>query len=320
MASPLDFRRLRYFRAIAEHGSFAAAARALNVAQPALSHHMAELERLLGIKLLERSSQGALPTEAGATLLGHARTILDLALRAERGMRGFRPDGQKLATATIRIAMIPSLATGLTPLLFATVSRDLPGVALHIVEAVTRESHAMLEAGEIDLAINLVSECRPNVDPLIWEDLVLVSPPGPQGPDCTPIPFRELARQRLVLQSAGKPIRVLIDQIARSQGLSLDIVMEIDGLSPCIRTVVEGLGSTVLAPFNVADEKAAGLVEVRPIIDPPITRQIMLERREGFDPALAELLRRMLTELLRNLLGDHGHSHNRFARGVVPVR
>ena len=58
MASLLDLRRLRYFRAIVGHGSLAAASRALNVAQPALSHHLAELERLLGVTLLHRHSRG----------------------------------------------------------------------------------------------------------------------------------------------------------------------------------------------------------------------------------------------------------------------
>jgi LysR family nitrogen assimilation transcriptional regulator len=312
MPSLLDFRRLRYFRAIAEHGSFAAAGRALHVAQPALSHHMAELERLLGVKLLERSHRGTRPTDAGAALLLHARTILDAVVGAERSMDGFRANGCRLATTTIRIAIIPSLATGLTPLLFSSVSRDLPGIALHIVEAATRQSHAMLEAGEIDLAINLVTARRPNVHPLIREELVLVSLPAPGGPDPSSISFRDLARRRLVLQSPGKPIRRLLDEIAESQGLSLNVVIEIDGLGPCIRAVLEDLGCTVMAPFNVADECAAGLLEVHPIVSPPISRQIVLERREGFDPSVAERLRGLLIELLRTLLGSHGHSDDHF--------
>jgi len=303
MVGLLDLRRLRYFQAIAERGSFSAAAKALSVAQPALSHHMAELERLLGVALLERTSRGTWPTEAGAALLADARAILDQATQAELRMQGYRADGRRQMAATIRIAIIPSLATSLTPLLFAAVSRELPGVALHIVEAVTRHGHEMLAAGEVDLAINVITERRANIHPLIWENLVLVSPVCRGQRDVSPIPFRELARRRLVLQSAGKPVRLLLDDIARQQGLSLDIVLEIDGLNPCIRAVIEGLGSTVMAPFNVADERAAGLVEIRAIIDPPIARQIVLEQRDGFDPVLAGRLRRMLVGLLHGLLG-----------------
>lgn len=313
MADRLDLRRLRYFRAIAEHGSFAAAGRALHVAQPALSHHMAELERMTGVVLLERSSRGASLTEAGAALLSHARTILDQAIGAERSMGGFQADGRRRATTTIRIAIIPSLATGLTPVLFKKVQDDLPGLTLRIVEAVTAQSHAMLEHGQIDLAINLVAPQPANIAPLIWEDLVLVAPAGLLSADGTPIRFREVLRHRLILQSAGRPIRRLIDEIVRSQDLCLDVVMEIDGLSPCIRAVVEGLGCTVLAPFNVAEERSQGLVSVHRIVDPPIIRLIVLERREGFDPGLAETLRQLLIQLLHGLLGEHAYSHNRFA-------
>ena len=55
----LDLRRLRYFKAIAEHGSLSAASRSLNLAQPALSHHVAKLEESIGVPVLRRRRDGA---------------------------------------------------------------------------------------------------------------------------------------------------------------------------------------------------------------------------------------------------------------------
>ena len=62
----------------------------------------------------------------------------------------------------------------------------------------------------------------------------------------------------------------------------------------------------MVAPFNVALEEAAGLVSVRPIVDPPITRQIVLECRPGFDRATTATLYRLLIQVLRDLLIPHG--------------
>lgn len=305
MASLLDLRRLRYFRAIAEHGSFAAAARTLNVAQPALSHHMAELERLLGVTVLERTSRGAQATEAGAMLLDHARAILAEVARAEHGLHDFQPDGRRRVVQTIRIAIIASLAASLTPLLFEAVSRELPGVALHITEAPSHLSVAMLEQGDLDLAVTLATNPGFNSAPLIREQLMLVSAVGPEGPCALPVTFHEMAGRRLVLQSRSRPVRKLLDEHAHSLGLSLNIVLEVDGGKPSISAVVEGLGSTVLAPFNVAEEVEAGLIEARPIVDPPIGREIVLQRADGFDPTKAEILRTILITLLHRPLGRH---------------
>lgn len=74
---PVDLRQLRYFLAIAEAGSITRAAEHLNVAQPALSLHVKNMDADLGVPLPFRSARGVEPTEAGAILLHHARVILE---------------------------------------------------------------------------------------------------------------------------------------------------------------------------------------------------------------------------------------------------
>ena len=83
----LDLRRLHYFRAIAAHGSLSAAARVLNVAQPALTHHIAEMEQSFGVLLFQRSTRGVTLTAEGRRLLQHADAILDQVAFAEAEMR-----------------------------------------------------------------------------------------------------------------------------------------------------------------------------------------------------------------------------------------
>ncbi|WIM99357.1 LysR family transcriptional regulator [Actinoplanes oblitus] len=83
----METRELRYFVAVAEEEHFGRAAQRLGMAQPPLSRAISQLERRLGVGLLERTSRGARPTEAGRVLLREARAVLDAVEAAERRTR-----------------------------------------------------------------------------------------------------------------------------------------------------------------------------------------------------------------------------------------
>src|SRR5919107_2466212 len=85
----LDLVKLATLRAVIEHGSFSAAAQALSLTQPAVSRQVALLERRVGTQLVRRTSRGALATEAGALLAGHAEAIVARAELAERQLAAF---------------------------------------------------------------------------------------------------------------------------------------------------------------------------------------------------------------------------------------
>ena len=78
----MELRQLRYFVGVAEVGSFTKAAAVLDIAQPALSRQIRELEIELGVALLVRNGRGAVLTEAGVKFLGRAKMILDDTERA----------------------------------------------------------------------------------------------------------------------------------------------------------------------------------------------------------------------------------------------
>ncbi|UFN49302.1 LysR family transcriptional regulator [Roseomonas sp. OT10] len=295
----LDTRRLRYFVAIAEAGSFSGAARGLAIAQPALSHHMRELETALGERLFERLRQGVVLTEAGQVLLGHARGILDAIARAE-GEFAQRRRGAASQRRPVRLAVIPSFSP-LVPKVLSVVAERMPGIELYVTEAWTQDSHRMVQAGQLDLAVNLADDRWPLGRPMFREPLVFVTAageggvkPGGEGP----IRFPDLCRARLILPSAGKPDRRLMERLARQAGLRLDIAHEVDGLIPRKQAVVAGLGSTIFAPINVLAEVEAGLLTTRPIEEPAVTRLVVMEVRQGFDPVVVEDLLRLLNRLL----------------------
>jgi DNA-binding transcriptional LysR family regulator len=145
----LDVTRLRVLVAVARHGSVTAAARALNYAQPSVSHHIARLEAETGSQLLERVGRGIRLTEAGRLLAERAEEIigrLDAAeaeLAAHVGLREGR----------VRLAAFPSALGTLVPAAAARLAAETPGMEFMLTEAEPPEALRMLRAGYVDVAV-----------------------------------------------------------------------------------------------------------------------------------------------------------------------
>lgn len=298
MRGTLDLRRLRYFQIIADCGSMSGAARLLNLAQPALSYHVAELERLTGHTLFERSRDGVKLTEAGRLLRQHAEVIVTKVDDAEQALEGLARQ-HALPAQRVSIAIISSLAAELIPLLLDRVSRDLPGVVLHIQEAGTRDIAQKLERGEADLAIYLTSSAGRSDDPIAHEKLFLVSLGGETVEDT--IVLSAISRQRLVLPAPGNPLRNFVDTIARQHGIKLDVVLEVDGPRPRLTAVRKGMGATIMGAHSVGEETAHDGLVVREIVSPSLFRPIFLGIRRELDPYLASSMRELLTASLVTL-------------------
>jgi DNA-binding transcriptional LysR family regulator len=145
----LDVIRLRVLVAVARHGSVTAAARALNYAQPSISHHIARLEAETGARLLQRAGRGVRLTDAGRLLAERAEEIigrLDAAeaeLAAHVGLRQGR----------VRLAAFPSALGTIVPAAAARLEAETPGMDLMLTEAEPPEALRMLRAGYVDVAL-----------------------------------------------------------------------------------------------------------------------------------------------------------------------
>jgi DNA-binding transcriptional LysR family regulator len=145
----LDVTRLRVLEAVARLGSVTAAARALNYAQPSVSHHLARLEAETGATLFQRAGRGIRLTEAGRTLAQRAAEILgrldaaESELAAQVGLREGR----------VRLAAFPSALGTLVPAAAARLSALQPGIDLMLTEAEPPEALRMLRAGCVDVAV-----------------------------------------------------------------------------------------------------------------------------------------------------------------------
>lgn len=146
---PLDPRHLRILHHVVRLGSFSAAARALNMSQPAVSMLIAQLERAVGAKLVERGRQGAVPTQIGRILVRRAEmieTVLDLA-RREVDL------GQADIEGPLIVGGTPGALMSLVPGAVGLLAEQGVRYALRVVEASDADLVSMLRELRIDLAV-----------------------------------------------------------------------------------------------------------------------------------------------------------------------
>jgi DNA-binding transcriptional LysR family regulator len=137
---------LRTFAAVCDAGSFTKAARVVNLTQSAVSLHVKRLEEQVGGQLLRREPQGVTPTEQGEVLLSYARRILALHKEAERRLGGE-------AGGLIRIGAPEYFDLQTLSSLLREFSAQYPALRLQVELGIGPDIAAMLEAGELDLAI-----------------------------------------------------------------------------------------------------------------------------------------------------------------------
>jgi len=145
----LDVTRLRVLVAVHRHGSVTAAARALNYAQPSVSHHIARLEAETGARLLQRAGRGVRLTDAGRLLAERAEEIIGRLDAAENELAAH----VGLRQGRVRLASFPSALGTIVPAAAARLEADSPGMDLMLAEAEPPEALRMLRAGYVDVAL-----------------------------------------------------------------------------------------------------------------------------------------------------------------------
>jgi DNA-binding transcriptional LysR family regulator len=144
-----DVKQLRVLKAVAEHGSFSAAADALSYTQPAISQQIAALEKRAGTTLVDRGSRGVRLTDAGQVLVEHAEVVIarlaaaEAELEAMAGVRGGR----------LRLSSFPTAGASLLPPAVAEFSRRHPDVELTFLEQEPEDAARALRSAELEIAI-----------------------------------------------------------------------------------------------------------------------------------------------------------------------
>jgi LysR family nitrogen assimilation transcriptional regulator len=299
----VDARKLRYFVTVAQLGSFSEAARRLHIAQPALSRHVKDIEESLGVALLVRDARGVKLTDDGEQLLAHA---LDVLHRLESLPRLVGSRSRQIA-GRVSVGLPTSASAVLSaPLLRAALAR-YPSVRIHLVESMSGFLQEWIESGRIDLAILFDAQPMPGVtlEPILVEDLWLVGAPEALAASGGVVPLADLPRYPLVLPSPSQTHRRLLEGLALSNGLQLEILAEVDSLA-VMKTLVRGGDIyTVLAHSAIQADLAEGRVSAARIVGPSISRRVSMATAAARQDsqachAIAALMLQVARELVRD--------------------
>jgi molybdate transport repressor ModE-like protein len=243
----MDLRQLTTLVAIADHGSFSAAARALYTVQSNVSSHIARLEKELGVTLVDRQRGGL--TDDGVVVVEKARRVLHELddITAEMASRGDEVRGDT------RLGVLGTTARWLLPQLLGHLSRQHPGVHVTVHEGNTTNLIPRLVSQQLDAAIvHLpVDDPEVTVEPLFAEDLVLLVHTKHHLSKYDSVPLAELAYEPLMLPPTGAALRRAIDKAASGCGIELQPQVEIDGVRLLASLAFEGFGAAIVPATSV---------------------------------------------------------------------
>lgn len=238
----MELRQLRYFVQVVELGSFSRAAASLQMVQSALSQQVSRLEGELSTRLLQRSSKGVQPTEAGLAFFRQAQLALRHAEQAVRAAQHSR------LTGSVSVGLAPTTAAVLGLPLIRAMRERYPDVRLHMVESLSGHLATMLNRRQLDLAVLFSTEParRWSVMPLLSEKLYLMqSSQRPLHPAGKRIRMAALKGVPLILPTGPHGLRSTLDEAFARAQLQPLVVSEIDSLSMLMEAVDLGLGCTL---------------------------------------------------------------------------
>ena len=280
----LDLRLLETFREVAARGSFSAAAEALTFTQPAVSQHVARLEKQLGTKLFERDARGVTPTRAGTSLLRHAEMLLEAARRAESEVRA----EAGLHVPQVRIGSFSSGASSIVPLALRELRSAHPDVrpTLKIVEDEPALDDLM--AGRIDVALCIGSEESEMprreglVAELILEDPMLVALPATHLlARQSAVALDEMRDEQWLITCPSSTCQdhLIVRKACRDAGFEPHVHFESDDYQTLLGLTASGMGVAIIP--SLAALSPPSEVAIRPIPGAAPKRLISVARRAG---------------------------------------
>jgi DNA-binding transcriptional LysR family regulator len=235
----MDVKSLYSIIAVADHGSFNAAAKALGMSLSAVSTQMRALEEDMDLVLFDRSRRPPPLTEEGREFVGRARDLIAdwerLSASLKRGPNG----------GLLKIGAVHTVVSGLLPAALLHLRERMPELTVRLTTGLSHELEAALRGGRIDAAVTSEPDSLPadlQFDVFCEEPLVVIAGPGARGKG-----FREvLAKNAYVRFQRQARVGALIDEALAANRIEVASAMEVDTLEGVISLVGAGLGVSVV--------------------------------------------------------------------------
>jgi LysR family hydrogen peroxide-inducible transcriptional activator len=287
----MELQQLRYFLAVAKHGSFSKAAADCYVSQPALSEQIQKLESEVGKILFDRTHRQIVPTVEGRLLIEQAKRILDQVKEAKLQVQG--SDGT--ASGTVTVGILPTIAPYFVPQILRTFSKACPLVQIMVHEDLTAHLVHMVESGELDFGIATlpIKENSFEIERLFTEELLLAIPARHRLAKKSNIRVADLHNERFILMKEGHCLGDQALVFCHRHDFRPRIVMRSGQIGTILSLVRSRLGIS-LVPRMARDAKLVS-VAYRSLAAPKPTRTIIVfwRSKSTHNKAVQEFLKHL---------------------------
>jgi len=290
----LNLYKLEIFAIVVQTGSFSAAADQLLMTQPAVSQHIQNLEASLGARLFTRGRRGVSLTPAGETLYQYTRTILRLVADAENAVT----DVTQLAHGHVSVGATPGVSVYRLPDWVQAFRQQHPNLGISVQTSITPQIVADLHNRKLDLG--LIEGELDGVDQKglgvleleTDEQFVIVDARHPWARRSS-IPCNELNGQPFVMRQRNSQTRIWLERKLAAAGIQVQIAAEFDTVESIKRSVIKGIGITILPEYAVHSELEIGMLHALSIEGKPMERTLKLVWNEEryFSPVTRTFLR-----------------------------
>ena len=272
----ITLRQLHYFASLARHRHFGRAAGACSVSQPALSMQIKELEREVGVDLVERRKGAFALTATGAEVAQRAERILASA----RDLVDFGRHREVLA-GRLKLGAIPTLAPYLLPKLLPRLRSTYKALQLELRETQTTQLVYELMAGELDCALLALPIENAEIETLtLFEDRFLLAVPAGEPMPRRPLQARDLPPSRLLLLEEGHCLRDQALAFCAGKGRESASAFGSTSLATVMQLVANGYGVTLLPEIASQAELQDKRMSLRRFAAPEPGRTIGLAWRK----------------------------------------
>ena len=297
----ITLRQLRYLSALAKYGHFGRAAEACAVTQPALSMQIRDLERILGVAVVERRPGDVMLTDVGREIARRGEEVL----AASRDLVDFARHRSGVLTGRLTLGVIPSLAPYLLPRILPALQTRFPELRLELRETQTRQLVEDIKSGALDAALLALPVDEPDLDAIgLFEDLFLLAVPSSDPRvETARVAAQDIDQSRLILLEDGHCLR---DQAlafcatarGRTSGAA-GTAFGASSLTTVMQMVAGGYGVTLIPQIAADVERRDGRVKFLRLENPQPGRRIGLvfrrtSPRKADFAALGEMVKQSL--------------------------
>ncbi len=272
---PFTLQHLRILLAVASQGSVTRAAESLALTQPAVSQGLKELERRLGVTLLERGAFEL--TDAGRAFLPAARDVLEAAERAVEAA------ASPTVAGSLTLAASTTIGNYLLPTRLGDFASRYPAVELQLLVGNTSDVCDRVAKREVDVGF-IEGRCtRPELDATTFatDELVLVSAVGGPLSGEGPIAASALEGVPFILREAGSGTREVIVDALHAAGARLSCSLCLGNTEAIKTAVAAGLGVSIVSRLAIGRELTAGVLCARPVQGVSLVRPLYRVERRG---------------------------------------